>query len=72
MPDEFGILRTELSNIKEKVSDIDKKLESIKISSRLAVLEDRQNTVFRMLHAGFGFIGTILCGLILWLFTSKT
>lgn len=67
--EQLAKLTVEVQHIKEKVDDIDAKLEETKISSRLAVLEDRQKTVFTLIHWGFAMFGTILSGIVLWMVT---
>ena len=68
--EQLASLTVEVANIKEKVYAIDSKLEAIGISSRLAVLEDRQATVFKLAHAVIGVFGTVISGIIIWLFTK--
>lgn len=67
--EQLASLTVEVANIKEKVYAIDSKLEAIGISSRLAVLEDRQATVFKLVHGVIGVFGTVLSGILIWLFT---
>lgn len=67
--EQLAVLTAEVSHIKEKVDDIDEKLEATNISSRLAVLEDRQSTVFRLIHGTIGLFGTVVAGIIIWLIT---
>lgn len=66
---EIAKLAVKMGHVEQKVNDIDHKLESIKISSRLAVLEDRQKTVFTLIHGTIAFFGTVVSGIVIWLFT---
>ena len=66
---EIATLRVEMAHVKETVEMIDTKLEAVKISSRLAVLEDRQKSIFALIHGTIGFFGTVVSGIIIWLFT---
>lgn len=66
---EITKLGVEMKTMKKMVEDIDHKLEGIQISSRLAVLEDRQKTIFRLIHGTIGFFGTVLSGIVIWLIT---
>jgi hypothetical protein len=66
---ELAKLVVEMEHVKNKVDDIDHKLESVNLSSRLAVLEDRQTTIFRLIHGTIGLFGTVLSGIVIWLFT---
>jgi len=66
---EVAKLVVEIKHVKETVDGIDDKLEGIQISSRLAVLEDRQTTIFRLIHGTIGLFGTVVSGIIIWLFT---
>jgi uncharacterized protein YlxW (UPF0749 family) len=66
---EIAKLSVKMNHVEQKVNDIDLKLENINISSRLAVLEDRQATVFKLIHGMIGVFGTIISGIVIWLFT---
>lgn len=66
---EIAKMAVKMDHVETKVNEIDHKLEGIQISSRLAVLEDRQTTIFRLIHATIGFFGTVLSGIVIWLFT---
>lgn len=67
--EQLAKLTVEVQHIREKVDHIDQRLEAINISSRLAVLEDRQNMVFRLFYGVTAFFGSVLSGIIIWLFT---
>jgi len=64
-------LTVEVTHIKEKVDHIDNRLESLDMGSRIAVLEDRQGVIFKLIHGTIGLFGTVLGGIILWLFTKS-
>lgn len=69
MADEFILLQTEIAHIKEKVDGIDKELKQMKLGARIAVLEDRQSILFKLLNGTIGLFGTVISGIIIWLFT---
>jgi hypothetical protein len=66
---QFAIMKAELSHIKEKVDEIDQELKQMKLGARIAVLEDRQSILFKVVHGTIGLFGTVLAGIIIWLFT---
>lgn len=69
MGEELTKLTADMGHLKETVDRIDKRLEAMNINTRLAVLEDRQKILFKMFFGGLGFGGTIISGIVLWLFT---
>lgn len=69
--DDLAVLRSEIQHIKEKVDEIDGELKSMKLGARIAVLEDRQSIIFRLIHGTIGIFGTVLAGIILWLITHQ-
>ena len=66
---ELAKLTVEMEYVKQTVETIDSRLEAMHLGSRIAVIEDRQGTIFRLINGGFAFFGTILSALIIWLFT---
>jgi len=70
MGEEFVALKAEVSHIREKVDHIDGRLETLDLGSRMAVLEDRQKTIFNLIHGTIGFFGTVLSGIVIWLVTK--
>ena len=71
MGDDSTKLTTDIEYLKEAVDKIDSKLEQMNIGARLAVLEDRQKTIFTLVHWGFGIVGTLVSGIVLWLVTHQ-
>jgi len=69
MGDEFTLLKAEVKHIREKVDHIDTRLEAMDLGSRMAVIEDRQKTLFNLVHGIAGLFGTIIAGIIVWLVT---
>jgi len=69
--EQLAKLTVEVSHIKEKVDHIDSRLESLNLGSRIAVVEDRQKTIFNVLHGTIGLFGTIIAGIVIWLFTKS-
>ena len=65
----MATLAVEMKHVRDKVDDIDRKLEGMNIGSRLAVLEDRQTMVFRLIYGVIALFGTSLAGIIVHLFT---
>jgi hypothetical protein len=51
------------------VDEIDQELKQMKLGARIAVLEDRQSILFKVVHGTIGLFGTVLAGIIIWLFT---
>ena len=70
MGDELTKLTADMEHLKETVDRIDKRLEAMSLSSRLAVLEERQKLLFKMFFGTAGLGGTIVTGIILWLVTG--
>ncbi len=67
--DNLSLIKAEIAHIKEKVDGIDLELKSMKLGARIAVLEDRQKIVFSAIYGITGLFGTVISGIIIWLFT---
>lgn len=70
MGEDLTKLTTDMEHLKETVDRIESKLEAMHLGSRLAVIEERQKILFKMFFGGLTFGGTIISGIVLWLFTS--
>jgi hypothetical protein len=66
---QLALMQAEIAHIKEKVDDIDTELKQMKLGARIAVIEDRQSVLFKVVHGTIGLFGTIIAGIIIWLFT---
>lgn len=66
---EPSLLQAEIAHIKEKVDEIDRELKAMRLSARIAVIEDRQSMLFKLVHGIIGFFGTVITGILIWLFT---
>ena len=67
--DQLAKLTVEMQHIRDKVDHIDSKLEAMSLGSRLAVLEDRQTMIFKLVYGVFAILSTALSAIAVWIIT---